>query len=148
MCRIYNRKIPFFYLRLGHVPKIEQNFIFYFLKIVRLFRQDIVKVGSRNVPRPRKQLRAGLGNTTSPEPAIPGPARSYLVLLCSGGGDLLYDSGSRYVNNSVRRVVGVDIRVGFGLSGWHQFEPAPAMYRIYNRGKIRFSIFGFLMNLN
>ena len=45
-------KIRFFYLRLGYVPKIEQNFIFYFLKIVRLFRQDIVKVGSRNVTRP------------------------------------------------------------------------------------------------
>ena len=77
----------FFGLRLGYEPKIEQNFIFYFLKIVRLFRQDIVKVGSRNVPRPWKPLRAGLGDIKSSEPAIPGPARSHLVLLCSGGGN-------------------------------------------------------------
>jgi hypothetical protein len=69
-------------------PKIEQIFIFYFLKIVRLLREDIVKVGSRNVPRPWKPLRAGLGDIKSSEPAIPGPARSYLVLLCSGGGNV------------------------------------------------------------
>ena len=89
MCRIYNRKNSFFDLRLGYGSQIEQIFIFYFLKIVRLlrlFRQDIAKVGSRNVPRPWKPLRAGLGDITSPEPAIPVPARSYLVLLCSGGG--------------------------------------------------------------
>ena len=81
-------KIRFFDLELGYEPKIEQIFIFYFLKIVRLFREDIVKVGSRNVPRPWKPLRAGLGDITSPEPATPGPARSYLVLLCSGGGNV------------------------------------------------------------
>ena len=80
------RKNRFFDLRLGYGPKIEQIFIFYFLKIVRLLREDIVKVGSRNVPRPWKPLRAGLGDIKSSEPAIPGPARSYLVLLCSGGG--------------------------------------------------------------
>jgi hypothetical protein len=52
MYRIYNREKSFFDLRLGYGPKTEQNFIFYFLKIVRSFRQDIIKVGSRNVPRP------------------------------------------------------------------------------------------------
>ena len=55
-------KIRFFDLELGYESKIEQIFIFDFLKIVRLFREDIVKVGSRNVPRPRKPPRAGLGD--------------------------------------------------------------------------------------
>ena len=79
----------FFYLLLGYGSKIEQIFIFSFLKIVRLFRQDIAKVGSHNVPRPWKPPRAGLGDIKSSEPAIPVPARSYLVLLYSGGGNVL-----------------------------------------------------------
>ena len=54
-------KFRFFDIRLGHEPKIEQMFIFYFLKIVRLFREDIVKVGSRNVPRSWKLLRPASG---------------------------------------------------------------------------------------
>ena len=82
-------KFRFFDLRLGYGPKIEQIFIFYFLKIVRLFRQDIAKVGSRNVPRPWKPLRAGLGDIPSPEPANLESARSYLVLLYSGGGNVI-----------------------------------------------------------
>jgi hypothetical protein len=149
MYRIYNRKIRFFDLRLGYGPKIEQIFIFYFLKIVRLlrlFRQDIARVGSRNVPRPWKPLRAGLGDIKSSEPAIPGPARSYLVLLYSGGGNLPYNSGSSYVNNSVQKLVGEDIRVVLGFLPGAGPMPHPPC-TAFITGKFVFLIFGWVMDL-
>ena len=70
------------------------------------------------------------------------------MLLYSGGGNLLYNSGSSYVNNSVQKLVGGVIRVALGLLRGTSTMPPPAMYRTYNREKNRFLIFGWVMGYN
>ena len=123
---------------------------FYFLEIVRSFLQGIIKVGSRNVPKPWRPLRAGLGDIQSPESAITGPARSHLVLLYSGIGNLPCatsgDSGSRHVNNSVQKLVGEVIRVVLGFPPGTNPMPHPPCTAFITE-KNRFLIFGWVMDL-
>ena len=91
-------------------------------------------------------LRAGLGDIKSSEPAIPGPARSYLVLLYSGGGNLLYNSGpASYVNNSVQKLVGEVIRVVLGFPRGTSPMPMPhPPCTPFITEKNRFLIFGWV----
>ena len=67
-----------------------------------------------------------------------------MVLLYSGGGNLPYNSGSSYVNNSVQKLVGEVIRVVLGLPEGTNPMPHPPCTAFITE-KNRFLIFGWVM---
>ena len=66
------------------------------------------------------------------------------MLLYSGGGNLPYNSGSSYVNNSVQKLVGGDVRVVLGfLCGTSPMPHPPCTAFITEKN--RFLIFGWVI---
>ena len=68
------------------------------------------------------------------------------MLLYSGGGNLPYNSGSSYVNNSVQKLVGEVIRVVLGFPPGTNPMPHPPCTAFITEEN-RFLISGWVMDL-